>query len=128
MLALICTLASCARISNAGKIITGTSTRALEQAPAQSRLKQTFRAGYPVVYQRILNILKERHALAFLHSQKKQRILAMNLLGETDTTEIGIFFTPLSQEETQVEIVSLSPGRLKLAAGMIFSELAKSFK
>lgn len=128
LMALTPFLSSCACFSNAGKIVAGTSTRALEQSPAEFRLKKTFRAEFPAVYQKTLSVLKERNALAFLHSQKKQRIVAMNLLQETDTTEIGIFFTPINQEETEVEIVSLSPGHLKLAAQLIFSELDKSFK
>lgn len=115
-------------MTGAGKIIAGTSTRALQEAPAQYRVKKTFPAEYPIVYKEVLKILNSKNCLAFLHSERKRRIVAMNLLDEKDTTEIGIFFTPVNEQETEVEIVCLSPGHLKLAKQLVFSELEMSFK
>lgn len=126
VISIIMLACGCASISNSAKVLMGTSTKALEDAKEKEGQSQILGISYPDAYGRILEILKKRNIVAFLHSQKKHCIVAMYFLGEGDTTEVGIFFTEIKPQETKITITSLSPKHLKLATTVIFSELEKN--
>jgi len=119
----------CARLTEDVKVFAGTSTKALEEAKTTSGLNQSevFKGAYPDIYRQVYDLLKKKQITLFLYSQLKHRIVAMHFLGDSDTTEVGIFFEEVGTRETKVIITSLSPGRLKIATGLIFFDLEKTY-
>ena len=116
-------LVGCARITESGRILLGTSTRALEETKDKTGLSQSFNLDYPTCYDKVINLLRIKKAYIFLHSPAKHRIVALNLKGENDTTEVGIFFEEIKPQETKIILTSLSPTYLKLASEIIFEGL-----
>lgn len=115
-------LCGCARISETSKVIIGTSDNALYAAKEKGRT-ETFACDYKTCYKSVILILKELNADIFLHSERKQRIVAMGFEGFNNTTEAGIFFTQVTPSSTKIEISSLSPKLLEYVSAKVFSAL-----
>ena len=63
----------------------------------------------------------------FMKNRKKNLIVVMGVPNCVDTTEVGIFFTPVDEGNVKVELSSLSSKAKKIAAEMVFAELSKHF-
>lgn len=120
-------LGSCARISETSKVILGTSDRALYAAREKGKT-ETFAYDYKTCYSSVIVVLKELQADIFLHSEKKQRIVAMEFEGFNNTTAAGIFFTQITPSSTKIEVSSLSPKLLEYVSAKIFSALKEKLK
>ena len=63
----------------------------------------------------------------FMKNPKKNLIVVMGVPNCVDTTEVGIFFTPVAEGSVKVELSSLSTKAKKIAAEMVFAKLSKRF-
>ncbi len=155
VLALGC-IAGCAAIEEDAKLLWGSSTQALEDARNES-LKETFscpaqecflsvikfaEVQTPQISDDKLNVskmnqpakasdqktVKVKNFEVFLRDSSRNIIVLMGVPGSVNTTEVGVFFTPLENAKTAVEISSLSTSAKIKAADMIFEQLGKEFQ
>jgi len=129
-------LSGCARLKETGKVLWGSSTKALEEQRSTATTK-TYRCFFPECFDAVASILEENEYTIFIQSSKKKLIVVMNTAqkfppnedGEAgvNTTEIGIFFEPLQLKEIRVEVVSLSTSAQEAASEKIFSALDKIY-
>lgn len=135
-------VSGCSWMKELGKTFWGSSTRALEEA-RPSALRKTFRCTVDGCFDKVLAFAKpEPFGLAptpapntpppstvelFLQDRAQRHIVVIGVPGSVDTTEVGIFFEPVDQDTTLVELSSLSTNAKVRAAELIFPELEKSF-
>ena len=133
----------CATLKELPKKIWGSSTQALEQARAEG-VSNTFSLDYETSFNKVIEILKKMDCYIHIKNKKRHLIVAMKFQGPDDTTEVGIFFTPLEKvapklrdgknrensltgftekdpEVTEIELSCLSSSLLNYASEKIFS-------
>lgn len=128
-------IAGCASVSEPFKFVMGTSTKALEEARENAMsanyectLSQCFDAALAlgVNYSKGVPINKKYYYI-FQKSRKKGMIVVMEIPGQVNTTEVGIFFHSLDEKKTMIEITSLSSSAKKKVADELFAELGHHF-
>ncbi len=93
--------------------------------PSKTATATEFDSSYGTDVKPVLQ--KGKNFDVFLKDRKKNVIVVMGVPDHVNTTEVGIFFTPVDGG-TQVEVTSLSTGAKVKTSEMIFNELAKNFK
>lgn len=93
--------------------------------PSKAATSTEFDSAYNVDVKPKLQ--KGKNFDVFLKDRRKNVIVVMGVPDHVNTTEVGIFFTPVDGG-TRVEVTSLSTGAKVKVAEMIFGELAKDFK
>ena len=63
----------------------------------------------------------------FIKNRAKQHIVVLGIPGSIDTTEGGIFFTPMDGQQVKIEISSLSTSAKETLADIVFNELGKQY-
>jgi len=135
----------CARIQEPFKLVWGSSTKALEDSRATATTK-TYECFPNDCFNKIVEILKEKETKKivfisgedgetkevieygiFIKDPKKRLIVLVGVPGAIDTTEVGIFITPLKLKESKVEIVSLSSAAQKTVSMSVFEQLDKMY-
>lgn len=129
--------AGCAHVQEVAKSIWGSSTKALEDArgTATTKMYECFPGS---CFDKVLEIASEneydpfirdrkRHLIVVVHTRVVEAVSDSDVQVGGDTTEVGIFITPLKLKEVKVEIVSLSSSAQQRVSNAIFSELDKAF-
>ncbi len=114
------------------KIFLGTSTKHLEKARVDA-LSMTFDCKLEECFDSVLSLAKNEDMGKTKINQKpfeifrkdriKSYIVVMGMDGNIDTTEAGIFFTPLEKGGTKIEVSSLSVTAKEKVAKAVFQEL-----
>ncbi len=112
----------CALIKEFPKKIWGSSTVALEKA-RKDGVSYILDLDYKASFNRVLDVLKDMECCVYVKDKRKYLIVAMNFQGESDTTELGIFFIEKTPYSTEIQLSSLSSSLLNYAAKEIFSRL-----
>ena len=118
-------LSGCARVFDIPKAFWGSSTRALEEARVDA-ITKTYSCNFRQCYQAVLLVAEEKEYMVFIKDMYKQVIVLMKVPGTVDTTEIGIFFTELNENQVKIYVSSLSSHAKRIVADILFSELDKS--
>ena len=63
----------------------------------------------------------------YIKNRKKNMIVVMGVPNCVNTTEVGIFFTPLDQGNIKIELSSLSTKAKRNASEVVFKELGKHY-
>lgn len=63
--------------------------------------------------------------ILFAKDPKKNYLIVMGVPGNVDTTEVGVFFDQLPDQQTRIEISSLSLRAKDAAAEMIFKRISE---
>ncbi len=157
ILFLILFAAGCAQVQEFPKIMWGSSTRALEEARVDA-LRKTYTCSFDECYEAVLQLDRQvsvagkvdvEHKMVtnepkpvedkavvvdtgffdvFLKDRVKGVVVVMGIVGNVDTTEIGIFFTRTSTDTTTIEISSLSSSAKRKVAEAVFKKLEEKFK
>lgn len=75
-----------------------------------------------------LTVTKKKKLDLFIKDRRRKLIVVMGVPGNVNTTEVGIFFTPLRGDGTGIDISSLSSSARVRVAEMIFQELGKAYE
>jgi len=131
-------LFGCTTVKEAARGFAGVSTRVLEDK-RKDAIKKTFAIDYDSCYAKVKDILKEKikvkeneieiESNSYLYAEDVKNKMLGIYLSETDTTPVGIFFTPEGKDSTMVEISSPSIYAKEEIAHRIFAgidELIKS--
>lgn len=108
-----------------GKTIWGSSTRALEQARDHAITKTYDKPYWDCVRSAIT--YSKKHWVIFQKDEIKGYMVVMGVKGCVNTTEIGVFFDELSDNQTKVEISSLSTNAKRKVAKELFHGLDIAF-
>ncbi|MEA3485378.1 MAG: hypothetical protein U9R03_01580 [Candidatus Aerophobetes bacterium] len=110
------------------KQIIGISTKSLEKEQPGGESK-VFDCNYNFCYEETLEVLKEMGVYVFLENKKEHSIIAMNFdkifKKCINTTEVGIFFKEMENEQTKIDVTCANPNLVKFASEEIFSRLKK---
>ena len=123
----ILSLGGCAVITEPFKVIWGSSTHALEGARDRG-ISITYSCDFDACYDAVLAIAKERKYVIFINERLKRRMVVMDIPGNVNTTEVGIFFSELKKSQVKIDISSLSSTAKEKVAKVIFEGLDKRFK
>lgn len=152
----ILSLGGCAALKEEAKKLWGSSTQALEEARNES-LKASFFCPWETCFDSVVRYanVEKQHVLdekinaekmnqpdnptdeqtvkaknfeVFLQDRRRRIIVLMGVPGSVNTTEVGVFFTPLENAATAVEVSSLSTSAKIKAADILFSQLGKEFQ
>ncbi len=108
------------------KSIWGSSTKALEEYRSTAMVKD-YPCALDSCFDDILNIASEFELDIFIKERRRKLIVLMGFEGVTNTTEVGIFLTPITDVQTKLEVVSLSSSAQRIATELIFSQLDDKF-
>jgi signal recognition particle GTPase len=119
-------LTGCGHVSEFSKTVWGSSTRALEQARVNGIVK-TYDCSVSRCYDEVLQIVKENEYQIFIDNKAKATIVVMGIPGSVNTTEVGIFFSDISDSQTKIYVSSLSTNAKRKVAYAIFPQLDEIF-
>ena len=122
---LVLIFSGCASIHEAGKTVWGSSIRQLEKHRAQA-ISRTYHKGYWDCSQATLKVIEENKYTIFQKDEIKGYIVIMGVPGYVDTTEVGIFFVEVSDNEVRIELSSLSTNAKRAVAKALFKALDKA--
>jgi hypothetical protein len=108
-----------------GKTIWGSSTRALEQA-RDNAISKTYDKSYWDCVRSSITYAK-KHWVIFKKDEIKGYMVVMGVKGCVNTTEIGVFFDELGDNQTRIEITSLSTNAKRKVAKWLFHGLDIAF-
>ncbi|MCD4781908.1 MAG: hypothetical protein K8S27_15385 [Candidatus Omnitrophica bacterium] len=129
------TLLGCSFVGEVGKTVWGSSTRALEKAKREG-IERKYACRNEACFDAVLSLgyseelyqpVIKKFFRVFLKNRIKNHIIVMGIPGNVDTTEVGIFFSPISNETTQVTISSLSSSAKMKVSQAVFAELEQRF-
>jgi len=128
VIVMVSLFSSCAVWDNTvevGKTIWGSSTRALEQARDHAITKTYDKPYWDCVRSAIT--FSRKHWVIFEKDEIKGYMVVMGVKGCVNTTEIGVFFDELSDNQTRIEISSLSTNAKRKVAKGLFHGLDIAF-
>jgi len=112
----------CAALKEAGKGFAGVSTKVLEEG-RPSAVKKSFLLDHDRCYLEVKKILSQKDKESPIYAQDPEGRMIAVYLASSDTTPVGIFFTPEANASTLIEISSPSIYAKEEIAGRIFSGL-----
>ncbi len=108
------------------RTVWGSSTRALEEARVNGIIK-TYDAPLSRCYDEALMAAQEAEYEVFIQNKPRATIVVMGIKGSVNTTEVGIFFSEISDTQTKVYISSLSSNAKRTVAQNILPKLDELF-
>lgn len=153
---LVISFGGCAQITETVKVIWGSSTRALENARVDA-ISKTYRCSFNDCFDEVLTLAraekikiieedddgkdddeKEDYEVVvesssteffyvFIKNREKRHLVVMDIAGNVDTTEVGIFFAQPTLTTVKVEISSLSSSAKRKVAQAVFDQLDLRF-
>lgn len=115
-------LAGCAALKESFRGVIGTSTKVLKEN-RKGALSKSFNYDYFTCYTKALDILKRGGCYVYDRNIKEHLIAVY--VSEEDTTPVGLFFSEMDQNNTMVEVVSLSTYAREVVAAKLFSGLTE---
>jgi len=129
LFAIMCLSSSCAVLKNVAgipveivKTVWGSSTRALEQA-RDNAITKTYDKPYWDCVRSAIAVVGKNNWMIFKKDEIKGYMVVMKVHGCVNTTEIGVFFVELSDNQTRIEISSLSTNAKRIVAKALFHGL-----
>lgn len=127
----------CSLVTEGGRSLWGTSIRHLEKARPQA-FRRRYQCSYEQCFDAVLALAVNRPEIMPVKENKKYHlfqedrlrgvIVFMEIPGQVDTTEAGIFFSRYADSGIiEVEVVALSRIAQRKVAQIIFSELDARF-
>lgn len=121
----IFSLSACSTVKQAAKGFFGVSTREVEASRKDAPKKQ-FNRAYKDCYDKAMEVLK--NAGAYVYARDDAKNMVALYVSETDTTVVGVFFTKIDANNTQVEVSSPSTYAKDSIAEKLFSGLGNNPK
>ncbi len=116
--------AGCAFVTEVGKTLWGSSTREMEKRRVDA-ITRTYHKGYWDCMEAVLKVIEENHYLIFQKDEVRGHVVVMGIPGYINTTEVGIFFVEISDNEVRIELSSLSTNAKRAVAKALFKGLDK---
>lgn len=118
-------MSGCATVAEGTKGLLGVSTKALEEGRDKA-IKVVFDHDYDTCYTQVKNMLKKRKSYIYAENPAKNMIAIY--ISEEDTTPVGLFFSSIDANRTQIEVSSPSTYGRELIAKRISIMFEKPLK
>jgi hypothetical protein len=86
---------------------------------------ETFPLSFDTAFDKVIDILKKNNLTIYQTNRGRKYIIVMGFQKQIDTTRVGVFFDPVSDNETRITLSSLSSMTLPKAEAVIFGGLRK---
>ncbi len=116
-------LLGCANLKEAARGVVGISTKEVEKS-RPGAIKKDFNLPYEICYDKALKALKKIGA--YIYTVDRSKNMVAIYVSEDDTTCLGVFFTEIDANNTQVEVASPSTYAKELIADKLFKQMEKS--
>ena len=116
----------CASPVEISKTVWGSSTRALEEARPNGIIK-TYDISLNRCYDEALKAVQDEGYVIFINNKQKATIVVMGIKGNVNTTEVGIFFSEITNNQTKIYISSLASTAKRTVAEHIYPKLDTAF-
>lgn len=116
-------LLGCATVIEGSKAFAGISTRSLEEQRKSAIIKKV-NYDYDTCYNKTKEALVTGIG-AYIYAQSLKKHMIAVYVSREDTTAVGVFFTEIDADNTQIEVSSLSTYAKEFIAGKLFSALEK---
>ena len=131
---LLAIVLGCGGVQECAKTLWGSSTRALEAARADG-IRRYARCSYRECFQSVQSFIareaktpsQPEGLVMFAESQARRYIVVMGIPGSIDTTEVGIFFEPVDEDWTIIDISSLSSSAAAMLSEMLLPALEQDY-
>ncbi len=118
-----------------GRTFWGSSIRSL-QAARDEAFEKTYVCRFDECFDTVLSLDRKEEKDAdmkqtfdvFLKDRVRSVIVVIGVHGQVDTTEVGIFFERINDDQYSVEISSLSTTAKEKVALLVFNKLNESFQ
>jgi hypothetical protein len=128
LLVLVVLCCGCAALKDAPLCIAGVSTRSLESGKKDS-IYQVYPCGLTECFQSVVDISAKNGFLVFRKDPVRGLVVVMDIPGQVNTTEVGIFLTELSNDQgVRIDLSSRSTPAKRAVAKALFSELNDLYK
>lgn len=117
-------LTGCSQTVEGVKKVWGSSTQRLEQERVRA-IRDVYSCEYDQCYQLVkeLGFSQKQSYRIFQDRPEKKMLVVIAVPGNVDTTEVGIFLSPIKINETAVEVSSLSSSAKRKVAQVIRMEM-----
>ena len=115
-------LTGCAGLQETAKGVAGVSTKVLEDGRANA-IKKTFSVDYAKCRDMVNDVLLENKVYVYARNEEKKMIAFY--FTASDTTPVGVFFTPLNNSSTEVAVTSPSRYSKEFIADKIAAKFEK---
>ena len=123
---LVVGLCGCGTLKEFSKSIWGSSTRVLEEARVNA-ITKTYDQGYWKCVRATIDFLNEKGYVIFQKDEVHGFIIVIGIPGAVNTTEVGVFFVELNENQTRIELSSLSTNAKRLLSKPLFHGLDIAF-
>jgi len=148
-------LMGCAQTKEVARTIWGSSTRVLERERINA-VTRVYDCSFDACFDTVVQIEQDRASkeenievdvsdsavkgktldevterkrfTVFMKNRTKKYVVVVGIPGAVDTTEVGIFFTYVDPNSTQIDLSSLSSHAKRIAAEIVFQELDQFFQ
>lgn len=117
-------LGGCATFLEDIEGVFATEVSDLEKARSSGKT-ETFPLSFDAAFDKVTDILKKNNLTIYQINRKRKYIIVMGFKKQIDTTRVGVFFEPVSDNETRITLSSLSSMTLPKAEAIIFGGLKK---
>ena len=118
----------CSTLKDASQCVAGVSTRSLESGKADS-IYQIYPCDLTECFNTVVAIAEKNKYYVFMKDPIRGLVTVMDVPGQVDTTEVGIFLTELSKQQgVRVDLSSRSTPAKRAVAKVLFSELNDLYK
>ena len=123
---MIVILSGCSTVGEVSKTIWGSSTRVLEQERINA-LTKVYDKDYWTILKTAVTYLENKGYIVFKKDEVRGVLIVMGVPGAVNTTEVGVFFVELNDNQTRVELTSLSTNAKRLLSNSLFHGLDVAF-
>lgn len=118
---IFCSLNGCSVVKESVKGFAGVSTKVLEDNRKEAKVKD-FGFSLDITRSKVKAALKEEGS--YIYSEGLSSNLIAVYVSDKDTTPVGIFLTPLDENNTRIEVSSPSTYGKEVIADAIFNSLS----
>lgn len=119
-------LSGCAGLKDVPATVWGSSTRVLEDKRGNA-MSKTYEKGYWEVFRTAVKVLEKKRFVIFKKDEVRGLMIVMGVPGAVNTTEVGVFFVELNEQQTRVELTSLSTNAKRRLAKSLFNGIDVAF-
>jgi hypothetical protein len=123
---IICCVVGCSHIQENVKVVWGSSIKALEEERINGE-SHSFACAMETCFDQTLAVVKQASYNVFINNPTKNVIVVMGVPGSINTTEVGVFFESISDEETLIQVSSLSHRAMRVVATTVFDHFKKAY-
>ncbi len=123
---IFCCVLGCSHLQEKAKVVWGSSTKALEEARINGE-RHSFPCTVQMCFDQAVVAVRGVSYDIFINNPTHHVLVVMGVPGSIKTTEVGIFFEVIDDNETLVQVASLSHRARRVVAATVFEHLKEVY-